>query len=312
MLFQENLEKQKSGKQIFKEILLYGGMIMTFFPFSGPYMFPNIDPIAFSLGPLVIRWYALAYIAGFVATLLLASFFNGWREKPLKKECFFEVFSWGVWGVILGGRLGYVLFYNPFYFATHPLDIFAIWQGGMSFHGGAIGLFVGVWLYCRRRGIEFWCMYDLICLAVPCALFFGRLANFANGELWGRPISASSSISWAVIFPHVDAQPRHPSQLYEALLEGIVLFLLLLLAVRLFGLLRFRGGVTGLFLMGYASMRFTVEFFREPDAHLGLLFGLISQGQLLSSLFFVCGVIFLARALRAGPEARGGACGLRP
>ncbi len=275
---------------------------MSFFPFSGPYMFPNIDPVALSLGPVTIRWYALSYLLGFVATLSLACFFNAWREKPFKNEKFFEVFSWGVWGVLLGGRLGYVLFYKPLYFIANPLDILALWKGGMSFHGGAMGLFVGVWLYCRRRGIKVWYFTDLICLAAPCALFFGRLANFANGELWGRP----TAVPWAVIFPHVDALPRHPSQLYEALLEGIVLFLLLVLAARVFRLLRFAGGVTGLSMMGYATMRFTVEFFREPDAHLGLLFGLVSQGQLLSLLFLLCGVVLFAYALKAGSKVREG------
>ena len=150
--------------------------------------------------------------------------------------------------------------------------------------------------------IKVWYFTDLICLAAPCALFFGRLANFANGELWGRP----TAVPWAVIFPHVDALPRHPSQLYEALLEGIVLFLLLVLAARVFRLLRFAGGVTGLSMMGYATMRFTVEFFREPDAHLGLLFGLVSQGQLLSLLFFLCGVVLFAYALKAGSKVREG------
>ena len=275
---------------------------MSFFPFSGPYMFPNIDPVALSLGPATIRWYALAYIAGFVATLLLARFFNGWREEPLESASFFEVFSWSVWGVLLGGRLGYVVFYKPLYFIDNPLEIFALWQGGMSFHGGAIGLFLGVWLYCRRRGVRVWFFSDLICLAAPCALFFGRLANFANGELWGRP----TSVAWAVVFPHVDALPRHPSQLYEALLEGIVLFLLLLLATRAFRLLRFAGSVTGLCMAGYALMRFSVEFFREPDAHLGLFFGFVSQGQLLSLLFLLCGLGLLAYALRAGADARKG------
>ncbi len=278
--------------------------MVSFFPFSGPYMFPNIDPVALSLGPVTIRWYALAYIAGFVATLLLACFFNGWRTKPLKNEYFFEVFSWSVWGVLLGGRLGYVVFYKPFYFLANPLEIFALWNGGMSFHGGAIGLFLGVWWYCRRRGLQVWSFSDLICLAAPCALFFGRLANFANGELWGRP----TSVAWAVIFPHVDATPRHPSQLYEALLEGVVLLLLLLLAVRTFRLLRFAGAATGLCMAGYASMRFIVEFFREPDAHLGLLFGLVSQGQLLSLVFLLCGVILFAYALRASGRQEG----LRP
>ncbi len=267
---------------------------MSFFPFSGPYMFPNIDPIAFSLGPVTIRWYALAYVSGFVSTLLLACWFNGWREKPFKREYFFEVFSWGVWGVLLGGRLGYVVFYKPLYFIENPLEIIALWKGGMSFHGGAIGLFLGVWMFCRRRGIKVWCFADVICLAVPCALFLGRLANFANGELWGRP----TSVSWAVIFPHVDALPRHPSQLYEALLEGIVLFLLLTAATRVFSLLRFAGCVTGLCMAGYASMRFTIEFFREPDAHLGLLFGILSQGQILSLVFFLGGVLLFAYAMR--------------
>ena len=274
---------------------------MSFFPFSGPYMFPSIDPVAFSLGPLTIRWYALAYIVGFVITFLLVRRFNEWLEKPIKKEYFIEAFSWCVWGVLLGGRLGYVIFYKPLYFLSNPLEIFSLWKGGMSFHGGALGLLLGMWLYCGRRGIEFWRFLDLICLAAPWALFFGRLANFANGELWGRP----TSVAWAVIFPHVDATPRHPSQLYEAFLEGMLLFLLLLLVARAFRLLRYAGGVAGLSMVGYAVMRFTVEFFREPDAHLGLFFGVVSQGQLLSSLFFLWGVFLLARALRgAGEELR--------
>ena len=283
---------------------------MFVFPLSGPYVFPDIDPVLVSLGPIAVRWYAIAYLLGFVATLMLTQYFNKWSDHPVKKEYLTEFLSWAIWGVILGGRLGYVLFYAPAYFVRNPLEILAIWQGGMSFHGGVLGLVIVAIIFCRRLNkkvsrennsteiaINHWYLGDLIAMSVPVALFFGRLANFANAELWGRVVSDARYVPWAVIFPDVDSQARHPSQIYEAFAEGLLLFIVIVTATKYLRLLRYRGAVFGLFIAGYALVRFALEFTREPDAHIGLLFGLVSMGQVLSLWFFVAGLICLLRAI---------------
>lgn len=277
---------------------------MEFFPFAGPYIFPNIDPIAFSFGFLAIRWYSLAYLLGFLLTLMLMLYFNKHVDKSVAKKHLTDFLPWSIWGVILGGRLGYVLFYDPYYFAQNPLEIFAIWQGGMSFHGGVLGLVGVTVMYCRVRFAQGggkeeqlsdpFFLGDLIALSAPFALFFGRLANFANGELWGKV----TTVPWAVIFPHVDLQPRHPSQVYEAIAEGPLLFVVLLIATRYFALLRYRGAVFGLFCVLYSTVRYAVEFTRMPDAHIGLIFDIVSMGQLLSIGFFVVGVVCILHAVR--------------
>ena len=257
--------------------------------------FPDIDPIAVALGPLAIRWYSLAYIVGLIAA---------WRycrrlaERPpnaVDPDQFDDFLLWATLGVVLGGRLGYVLFYKPAFFLANPLEILVIWQGGMSFHGGAAGVILAIILFARKRGISWLSLGDLVACAVPIGLFLGRLANFVNGELYGR----AADVPWAMVFPRDPEQiPRHPSQLYEAGLEGIVLFLLLYLLVRR-GWLERPGAIGGAFLAGYGLARIIVEFFRQPDAHLGFLLGFTTMGQVLSLPLIIAGVILIAWGYRA-------------
>ncbi len=256
--------------------------------------FPAIDPVAIELGPVAIRWYSLAYVVGILAGWQYAMRIadrTGGRVTRVQVDDFIV---WATLGVILGGRLGYVLFYKPAYYLENPLKIAAMWEGGMSFHGGAIGVLVAVALYCRRRNISFLSFADLITAAAPIGLFFGRIANFINGELFGR----TTDVPWAMVFPRGGPIPRHPSQLYEAGLEGVVLFVLL--AALVFGCraLQRPGLVTGTFFAGYGVARFVVEYVREPDAHLGELFGFITMGQLLSLPLILLGAWMIHRALR--------------
>ena len=247
--------------------------------------FPAIDPIAVELGPLVIRWYALAYIVGFVA---------GWRycmwlarsgpARPTAQD-FDDVLPWAVVGVIIGGRFGYVLFYNLPYYLQNPLEALMVWQGGMAFHGGLVGIIVAILLYARKNGVSPLALGDLIACAGPIGLFFGRIANFVNGELYGR----ATDVAWAVEFPRGGFVPRHPSQLYEAALEGLVLFVVLALMVRNPAIRARPGILGGVFLAGYGLSRFVVEFFREPDPQLGFLFAGATMGQLLSVPMIVGG-----------------------
>ncbi len=249
--------------------------------------FPDISPIAFSLGPLQIRWYALAYLAGFVL---------GWqyalklvRHDPGRRpnaEDIDEILPWLVLGVILGGRLGYVLFYNLEYYLENPLHIPFVWEGGMSFHGGFLGVVVAIMAYARRHKFQVLALSDVISSVVPIGLFFGRIANFINGELFGRV----TEVSWGVVFPQGGSLPRHPSQLYEAFLEGICLFIALFIAGRYPGVRQRPGTLSGIFLVGYGLSRFIVEFFREPDAQIGYLLGVFSMGQLLSFPMILLGV----------------------
>lgn len=260
----------------------------------GALAFPVIDPVAVQIGPVAIRWYALAYVAG----LLL-----GWRfcaalarRAPALPAAarMDDLLFYATIGVILGGRLGYVLFYNPAWFLAHPLEIAMVWRGGMSFHGGFLGVVAAGWLYARRAGIPVLALADVVAAAAPIGLFFGRLANFANGELYGRV----SAAPWAMVFPGGGPLPRHPSQLYEAALEGAALFALVG-AVAWWGGARHRPGlVCGLFLAGYGAARGFVELFREPDAHLGFVLGPLTMGQLLSLPMVVAGAVLLARATR--------------
>ena len=268
--------------------------------------FPAIDPEVFSfgpfaidhwsIGPFAIRWYALAYIAGLII---------GWRyclalaQRPphvARPQDIDDFLVWATLGVVLGGRTGYVLFYNLPYYLQHPIEIFFLWRGGMSFHGGALGVCIAILLFCRQRQIKLLAFADIIVAAVPIGLFFGRIANFINGELWGR----ETSVAWAMIFPNDPRQvPRHPSQLYEACLEGIVLFLVLWTLQRA-GARQRPGLLTGAFLIGYGLARVTVEFFREPDAQLGYLLGNASlgltMGQLLSLPLILVGLWLVLRA----------------
>lgn len=260
--------------------------------------YPDISPIAFSLGPLQIRWYALAYITG----LLL-----GWRYcmwlagrppavcKPLDIDDFL---IWATAGVVLGGRSGYVLFYDSGLYAAHPLEIFEVWHGGMSFHGGCIGVITAIILFALRRRISILGLGDIICCAVPIGLFFGRLANFINGELFGRV----TDVAWAMIFPNGGPLPRHPSQLYQASMEGIILFAVLTLLERL-GLRQRPGVISGTFLMGYAVARSIGELFRQPDSQIGFLVFGTTMGQLLSLPMFLAGAWLIIAAKPLGKPA---------
>lgn len=249
--------------------------------------FPNIDPVAFSIGPFSVRWYALAYLAGFLLgwryCLYLAGLDEGRRPNATDVDDFL---SWAIGGVILGGRLGYVLFYQSAHYFSHPADILKIWEGGMSFHGGALGVIIAMLLFSARRKTNPFRLADMVCACVPIGLFFGRIANFINGELYGRVTSAPVGM----IFPHGGELPRHPSQLYEAGLEGLVLFFILM-ALMLRPEARNRPGlVSGAFLAGYGIFRGIVEFFREPDTQIGLIGGVISMGQILSLPMILAGL----------------------
>lgn len=252
---------------------------------------PQFDPVALSLGPLSIRWYGLMYLAGFIAFVVLGRLRA--RQRPefgITNQMLDDLLFWGVLGVVIGGRLGQVLFYEPAYYLAHPLEILAIWHGGMSFHGGFLGVVLAMALYARRRGLGFWRVADFIAPLVPLGLMFGRLGNFINGELWGRV--ADPNLPWAMIFPHVDLLPRHPSPLYQAAGEGLLLFVLLWFYARK---MHAAGRVSGLFLLGYGLLRFVAEFFREPDAG---IFGhsyLVSMGQWLSLPMMLFGVWLLVR-----------------
>jgi phosphatidylglycerol:prolipoprotein diacylglycerol transferase len=268
--------------------------------------FPDIDPVLVSIGPLAIRWYALAYIFGILlgwlyARMLIRNAALWGGPAPIKPEEFDDYVVWVTLGIILGGRTGYVLFYNPAHFAAHPLEILQLWSGGMSFHGGFAGCVAAVFLFARKRGISILSLGDLTCAAGPIGLFFGRLANFINGELWGR----ATDVPWAFVFPGGGPLPRHPSQLYEAALEGLLLFAVLAFAVRR-GALRRPGLVVGLFAIVYALARSFCELFREPDAQLGFLWGGLTMGMLLSVPLFLAGLAFVIAALRR-PPLHGGA-----
>jgi phosphatidylglycerol---prolipoprotein diacylglyceryl transferase len=253
---------------------------------------PQFDPVAFHVGPLAVRWYGLMYLAGFILFVVLgrrrarAEMLTGWRMADVDDMLFF-----GVFGVILGGRLGYVLFYKPLYYFAHPLEIFEVWHGGMSFHGGFLGVLIALWFFARRRNKSLLDVTDFVAPLCPLGLAAGRLGNFINAELVGRP----TDVPWAMVFPQVDQLPRHPSQLYEFGLEGVLLFIVLwIFASRR----RPRGAVSGLFLVGYGTFRFIAEFAREPDNFLGLLAGGLTMGQWLSMPMVVIGVVMMLFAYR--------------
>jgi len=261
--------------------------------------FPEIDPVLFSLGPLAIRWYALAYVVGLLLGWLYVRRLNAQWAKTMQREDIDDLLVWVTVGVLLGGRLGYVLFYNLPYYAGNPLAALAIWQGGMSFHGGLLGVVLASVLFARRRGVSLLALSDLLACATPIGLFLGRLANFANGELFGR----TSDVAWAVVFPGGGPVGRHPSQLYEAVLEGLALFVLLWLLSRRPGAFARRGELTGVFLVGYALARMVAELFREPDLQIGFLAGGSTMGQWLSLPMLAGGLYLIWRARRAQPLA---------
>ena len=263
--------------------------------------FPNIDPILIQLGPFAIRWYALAYIVGILAGWLYArAIIRATRPwggpAPLTVAQFDDFVVWVTLGIILGGRIGYVLFYNPAYFAAHPLEALQLWNGGMSFHGGFTGCVAAVVLFAIKNRIPMLSLGDLTCAVGPIGLLLGRLANFVNGELWGRP----SDVPWAMVFPTGGPLPRHPSQLYEAALEGLVLLVLLGLMVR-GGALKRPGLIIGCFAIGYAVARSFCELFREPDPQLGFLWGELTMGMVLSVPLLLFGVAMIWIAMRRPP-----------
>jgi phosphatidylglycerol:prolipoprotein diacylglycerol transferase len=260
---------------------------------------PQFDPVAIQIGPVAIHWYGLTYLVAFGLFVWLASLRvhqpqfaqTGWTRRDVE-----DLLFWGVIGVVAGGRLGYVLFYKPGYYAVHPFEVFAVWKGGMSFHGGMLGVIAAIVLYARARGRRWLEVTDLVAPCIPLGLASGRIGNFINGELWGR--AADPSLPWAMVFPQSGSDvPRHPSQLYQFALEGVLLFVLLWLYARR---PRATGQVSGAFLIGYGALRFVAEFFREPDRFLGLLALNMSMGQWLSLPMILVGVAMWWWAARRG------------
>jgi phosphatidylglycerol:prolipoprotein diacylglycerol transferase len=267
--------------------------------------YPEIDPIAFSVGPVAVHWYGIAYVVGIMlgwvyARRLIETPRLWASDAPLSRTQLDDFLVWAAVGIILGGRIGYILFYDFPNVAADPLRALQVWNGGMSFHGGLAGTTLAMILFARRNAIPMWSLFDIVAAVVPIGLFFGRIANFVNGELWGR----LSDAPWAVIFPEAGPFARHPSQLYEAGLEGIVLLAVLAIAIYRFGALKRPGIVTGIFVAGYALSRITVEFFREPDPQLGYLFGgWLTMGMLLSLPMLALGLWAILRARAARPAS---------
>jgi len=252
---------------------------------------PDFNPIAFSIGPLAVRWYGLMYLVGFAAAWWLGSRRIRDNRAPITRKQFDDLIFFAVLGVILGGRLGYVLFYKPGYYAAHPLEIFAIWEGGMSFHGGMLGVMLAAWIYARRQEIGFLRLMDFVAPLCPLGIAAGRMGNFINGELYGR----ATDLPWGMVFRQGGSAPRHPSQLYQFALEGLTLFVILWWFS---SKPRPRGQVSALFLIGYGGLRFIAEFGREPDAFLGLLALGLSMGQWLCLPMIAAGLALFAWASR--------------
>ncbi|MGE5157557.1 MAG: prolipoprotein diacylglyceryl transferase [Gemmatimonas sp.] len=262
--------------------------------------FPVFNPVAIAIGPIVIRWYALAYIGGIVigwiyARSLLKSEKLWGGPAPISLIQLDDFILWVTIGIILGGRTGYVLFYNLPFFAQHPAEIFELWKGGMSFHGGFLGCVVAVIWFARKNNVPILSLGDITTAVGPIGLFLGRIANFINGELWGRP--ADPSLPWAMIFPTGGPVPRHPSQLYEAGMEGILLFTILAVMIR-FGALKRPGLILGSFIALYGVARIVGEHFREPDPQLGFLWGGLTMGMLLSIPMVIAGIVMVVLVLR--------------
>ncbi|HEY8247159.1 MAG TPA: prolipoprotein diacylglyceryl transferase [Hyphomicrobium sp.] len=268
--------------------------------------FPNIDPVALQIGPVAIKWYGLAYLAGlllgwlYIRRLLSEAYLWADNKPPFRQAQVDDLLLYITAGVVLGGRLGFVIFYEPSYYLANPQDIIAVWKGGMAFHGALVGCIIAIWAFARRNGVSPWSTGDLVTAAVPIGLFFGRVANFINGELFGRP----TSLPWGMVFPEaalhhpdVEPTPRHPSQLYEAALEGLLLFLVLRLLTHYFDALKRPGVVSGVFLVGYALARSTSELFREPHFAHAFNVGPLTAGIVYSIPMLLLGlfVVYLAR-----------------
>jgi phosphatidylglycerol:prolipoprotein diacylglycerol transferase len=263
--------------------------------------FPNIDPEIIRIGPVAIRWYGMMYILGFASSYLLVLYQIKKKAIAISRSQVDDIYFYLVIGLLAGARLGYILFYNLSYYLANPLEIFVLWHGGMSFHGGVIGTFILGYIAMKRRNIPFWKMTDLMIVTAPLGIFFGRIGNFINGELFGKP----ATVPWAMIFPDGGNVPRHPSQLYEAFSEGILLFAILWLYRNR---KKREGDVFALFIIGYAVFRIICEFFREPDVQMGYLFGFVTMGQILSFAMLAIGLLlkflFLPKYSANPPDRR--------
>lgn len=248
--------------------------------------FPDISPEIFRIGPLAVRWYGVMYLIGFTSSWFLVRYQIKKRNLVINADLLSSLYTYLILGLLAGARLGYVIFYNFFYYLDNPLETFAVWQGGLSFHGGLAGSIVAGVLFCRSHKLDPWMIADLIIVTAPIGLGLGRIGNFINGELYGR----ITTVPWAMVFPGGGEHPRHPSQLYEALLEGVLLFLLLwILKERKYPF----GFMTAFFVIGYGTFRFLIEFFREPDTQLGFVFGSFTMGQVLSSAMILAGACII-------------------
>jgi phosphatidylglycerol:prolipoprotein diacylglycerol transferase len=248
--------------------------------------YPDFDPVLIDLGPLQIRWYGLMYVIAFLLAYFVMVRFSKAKKLDITKQDIGDFLTYAILGVIFGARIGYCFIYNAAYYAQNPLKVLAVWEGGMSFHGGLLGIVLAGWLYVKKMRKPFWVFADLAALAAPLGLFFGRIGNFINAELYGR----ITEMPWGMVFPEAGKLPRHPSQLYEAATEGLLLFFVLLWLSK-------KKGTTGMllpvFLVGYGVARFFVEFFREPDPQVGFVLGPFSMGQILCAVMVVVGATLL-------------------
>ena len=267
-------------------MLTIGTIIST----SSAIILPEFNTFAVQFGGFGIRWYAVAYLVGMLAGWYLLRREADHKQSPLQPQTVDILINYVLFGVIIGGRLGYILFYNSAYYLAHPLAMLRIWEGGMAFHGALLGVAIAALIMAKRHHVPFFVLTDRIALVVPIGLFFGRLSNFINGELYGRV----TALPWAMVFPISDGQPRHPSQLYEAGLEGLLLGVIMLMLWRR-GWLQQHGRITGVLLAGYGVARSMIEFVREPDAQIGLLLDSVSMGQLLSVPMIIFGICLVKR-----------------
>jgi len=254
--------------------------------------FPDINPIIFSIGPLAVSWYSLSYVAGILLGWFYANKIIEKFNSPITKKNLEDFVTYAIIGIVVGGRLGYVLLYNPYKYFSNPVEILKTYEGGMSFHGGAIGVIIAAYIFCKQHKLKLLSLTDIIAPAVPIGLFFGRIANFINGELYGR--TTDSSIG--MIFPNSDLMLRHPSQLYEAFFEGLVLFCILAYAVFKRNTLKKQGLNSGLFLMLYSCFRIVIEIFREPDVQIGFILDGLTMGQILSIPLLLLGSYLIIRS----------------